>query len=307
MRVAVLGAGAMGMLFGGYLSQGNDVWLVEVDPLRVEKINTDGVCIREKNGEATYHPTAVMDSKAIGTVDLVLVFVKAMYTESALSANRSLIGKDTYIMSLQNGAGHEAELLRFADRKHVVIGSTQHNSSLISNGFIQHGGAGKTSIGLLDGGSEVLMPIAETFTACGLDCVTSNEIRKQIWTKLFTNTAASALTAVLQVPLGYLVENEYAHELMRRLCREAVAVANAEGFARFDEAEAIAGVETVCRNAKNGYTSIYADVKEGRRTEVDTISGSIVAAAGRLNVLVPYHEMLVRLIHALEQKPKGNK
>lgn len=304
MRVAVLGAGAMGMLFGGYLSQKNDVWLVDVDPLRVEKINMDGVRIREKNGEATFHPTAVMDTQAIGTMDLVLVFVKAMYTESALSANRSLIGQDTYIMSLQNGAGHEAELLRFADRKHVVIGSTQHNSSLISNGFIQHGGAGKTSIGLVDGGSEVLVPIAEMFTACRLDCVTSNEIKRQIWTKLFTNTAASALTAVLQAPLGYLVENEYAHELMRLLCHEAVAVANAEGFARFDEAEAIADVESVCRNAKNGYTSIYADVKEGRRTEVDTISGSIVATAGKLNIPVPYHEMIVRLIHALEQKPK---
>ena len=101
-----------------------------------------------------------------------------------------------------------------------------------------------------------------------------------------------------------MVENEYAHELMRRLCREAVAVANAEGLARFDEAEAIAGVETVCRNAKNGYTSIYADIKEGRRTEVDTISGSIVAFAEKLKIAVPYHEMIVRLIHALEQKPK---
>ena len=304
MRIAVLGAGAMGMLFGGYLSRRNEVWLVEVDPLRVEKINRDGVRVREKDCDAEYRPTAVMDTKMIGAVDLVLVFVKAMYTESALSANRGLIGKDTYIMSLQNGAGHEAELLRFADRKHVIIGSTQHNSSVISNGYVQHGGVGMTSIGLLDGGSEVLSPIAETFTACGLNCVTSNEIKKQIWAKLFTNTAASALTAVLQAPLGYLVENEYAHELMRRLCREAVAVANAEGLARFDEAEAIAGVETVCRNAKNGYTSIYADIKEGRRTEVDTISGSIVAFAEKLKIAVPYHEMIVRLIHALEQKPK---
>lgn len=303
MKIAVLGAGAMGMLFGGYLSEQNEVWLVEVNESRVEQINRGGVLIREKDGERRFFPKATSDAAALGQMDLVLIFVKAMFTVDALQANRSLIGKDTYLMTLQNGAGHEEKLLRFADAEHVIIGSTQHNSSVIENGRIHHGGSGPTSIGLVSGGSEVLAPIAKTFTSCGLPCVTSNEVKKQIWTKLFTNTAASALTAVLQVPLGYIYNNADARELMHRLCREAVAVANAEGFASFDAEEAIAGVETVCKNAREGYTSIYADVKAGRRTEVDTISGSVVETAKRLGVAVPYHEVIVALIHALEQKP----
>ena len=302
MKIAVLGAGAMGMLFGSYLSQKNDVILVEIDPQRVEMINKNGVCIHEKEGERVLYPHAVADTKGMEPVDLILIFVKAMFTESALSANRHLIGKNTYLMTLQNGAGHEAKLLKFADESHVIIGTTQHNSSIISNGVINHGGSGKTSIGLLKGDSEALTPMAESFTSCGLECATASDVKKQIWTKLFTNTAASALTAVLQVPLGYLVENEYAHSLMRTLCKEAVAVANAEGFAVFDEDEAIAGVETVCSNAKQGYTSIYADIRDGRRTEVDTISGSVVEAAKACGVPVPYHEMLVKLIHAMEQR-----
>ncbi len=304
MKIAVLGAGAMGMLFGSYLSQNNDVLLVEIDPQRVEMINKNGVCIHEKDSERFLYPRAVSDTKDITPVDLILIFVKAMFTESALSANRHLIGENTYLMTLQNGAGHETKLLKFADESHVIIGTTQHNSSIISNGVINHGGSGKTSIGLLKGSSSSLLPIAETFTACGLECVTADDVKKQIWTKLFTNTAASSLTAVLQVPLGYLAQNEYANSLMKTLCREAVAVANAEGFAHFDEDEAIAGVETVCRNAPNGYTSIYADIRDGRRTEVDTISGSVVDAAKACGVPVPYHEMIVKLIHALEQRNK---
>ena len=304
MKIAVLGAGAMGMLFGGYLSRENEVYLVEINRDRVAQINREGVKIKEKEGEQVLFPKAVSETSALGVMDLVLVFVKAMFTESALEANRSLIGPETYLMTLQNGAGHEQKLLSFAKEDRVIIGTTQHNSSVIGNGSIQHGGSGMTTIGLLSGGSDALRPVAETFTACGLQCVTSDEVQKQIWTKLFTNTAASALTAVLQVPLGYLTENEYAHGLMRELCREAVAVANAEGFARFDEAEAVSGVETVCRNAPNGYTSIYADIREGRRTEVDTISGSVVQAARRLGVPVPCHEMLVSLIHALEGRPR---
>ena len=306
MRITVLGAGAMGMLFGGYLSRKNEVYLVEINEERVREINENGVLIREKDGtEGRYFPKAVSKTEGIGPVDLVIVFVKAMFTVDALSSNRGLIGPDTYLMTLQNGAGHEAKLLQFADAQHVIIGSTQHNSSIIENGHVNHGGSGKTSIGLPAGGSEVLQPIAENLTACGFECVTSNEVKKQIWTKLFTNTAASSLTAVLQVPLGYIYSDPAARELMVKLCKEAVAVANAEGFAKFDEGEVVAGVETVCKNAPNGYTSIYADVRDGRRTEVDTISGSVVDAARALNVPVPCHEMIVSLIHALERRPRG--
>ena len=306
MKIAVLGAGAMGMLFGGYLSRRNDVFLVEVNEDRVRQINESGVLIREKDGsDGRFFPKAVSKTDGLGQMDLVIVFVKAMFTQDALSSNRGLIGKDTYLMTLQNGAGHEARLLPFTDEKHIIIGSTQHNSSIIENGHVNHGGAGLTSIGLPGGGSEVLQAIAENLTACGFECVTSNEVKKQIWTKLFTNTAASSLTAVLQVPLGFIYSDPAAHELMVKLCKEAVAVANAEGFARFEEADVIAGVETVCKNAPNGYTSIYADIRDGRRSEVDTISGSVVEAARRLGVSVPCHEMIVSLIHALERRPRA--
>ena len=108
MKIAVLGAGAMGTLFGGILSQQNDVRLVEINPERVNRLNECGAIVCEADGEHTFYPKAVTDSKELGTMDLVLVFVKAMFTECALEANRSLIGKDTYLMTLQNGAGHEA-------------------------------------------------------------------------------------------------------------------------------------------------------------------------------------------------------
>ncbi|MBR2282125.1 MAG: hypothetical protein IJ863_05850, partial [Spirochaetales bacterium] len=152
MRITVLGAGAMGSLFSGYLSRNNDVTVVDVSEVMVSAIRSDGVRIREKDGSiGEYRPNAVTSTEGMGTQDLVIVFVKSMFTTSALESNRNLIGPDTYIMTLQNGAGHESKLLRFADRKHVIIGSTQHNSSVIQAGFVNHGGSGMTSIGLLDG------------------------------------------------------------------------------------------------------------------------------------------------------------
>lgn len=291
----------MGALFGGYLAERNEVYLVDVDARRVERINAEGVRIREQDGtEKVYHPVAVTETAGLPEMDLVIVFVKAMYTESALEANCGLIGPETYLMTLQNGAGHESKLLKFADRAHVVIGTTQHNSSLLGDGHVNHGCGGKTVIGLLDGGSERLRGIAETFTASGFACTTSDEVKAQIWRKLFLNTAASTLTGILQVPLGYILENRYACELMEAMAREAVTVANAEGAAVFDAESVIAEIKEVLSRSRAGYTSIYADVKNGARTEVDTISGSVVEAAHALGVPVPFHEMAVKLIHALE-------
>lgn len=303
MKITILGAGAMGSLFGGYLSKENEVYLVEIDTKKVASINEHGVRIRENDGkEGVYRPIAVSSTEALPAMDLLVVFVKAMYTEAALESNKHLIGKDTYLMTLQNGAGHEQKLLKFADEKHVIIGSTQHNSSLIESGYISHGGGGKTSIGLLGGSSAVLAPIAESFTRCGFDCATSDEVQKQIWNKLFLNTAASTLTGILQVPLGFIAEDANAHFLMEALAKEAVTVANAQGLARFDTDEVIAGIMSVLNNAKGGYTSIYADLKNGSRTEVDTIAGSVVSAAKAYGISVPYHEMAVALVHAMEQR-----
>lgn len=304
MKITVLGAGAMGALFSGYLSRKNEVTVVDVSEVMVNAIRTNGVRIKEKDGSVTEcHPNAVKETTSIGPQDLVIVFVKSMFTISALENNRNLIGPDTYLMTLQNGAGHESKLLKFADRKHVIIGSTQHNSSVIEPGFVNHGGSGMCSIGLLDGGSAAIQNIADAMTACGFECHTEENVQKQVWKKMFTNTAASSLTALFQVPLGFIHTDPNANWIMRQLCREAVEVANSLGLG-FDLDEVTRDVDSVCINAPNGYTSIYADIRDGRRSEVDTISGSVVEAAHDQKIDVPYHEMVVKCIHALENKSK---
>jgi len=109
------------------------------------------------------------------------------------------------------------------------------------------------------------------------------------------------LTGVLQVPLGYIAENESAWAICETLVREAVAVAAGEGIV-FDAEEKIAEVRGVCERSPKGLTSIYADLRDGRKTEVDTISGSVVRASGRNGVPAPTHAAMVRLVHAMEGK-----
>lgn len=302
MRIAVIGAGAMGALYGGYLSRGNDVLLVDVNQRQVDAINGQGLKIHEPDGSVTLcRPRAVVSTEGEAPADVVVLFVKAMFSKSALESNRSLIGPDTYLMTLQNGSGHEDTLLGFADRAHVIIGSTQHNSAVVDFGEIRHGGSGRTVIGPVEGDAARLAPIAEAFSACGLETVCDGGVQKLIWGKMFTNVSVSVLTGVLQVPMGYIVSNPHAWALCEQLVREAVAVAAGEGL-EFSAEEKIAEVRGVCERSPQGLTSIYADLRDGRKTEVDTISGSVVRASRRNGVPAPTHEAIVALVHAMEGK-----
>ena len=304
MKIAVLGGGAMGSLYGGYLSRQHDVLIVDVKETLAKKINGEGLLIHEPDGSsALYHPRAAVRTEGETPADLVIVFVKSLFSRSALTANRSLIGPDTLLMTLQNGSGHEQTLLDFVDREHVVIGTTQHNSAVVGLAEIRHGGSGMTHLGCIAGDVGRLAPVAQALSSCGLEADCCPNVQELIWNKMFTNISASVLTGVLQVPMGYIVENEYAWSLCEQLIREAVAVAAGEGL-RFDAEEKIREVRGVCEVSPGGLTSIYADLRRGRRTEVDTISGSVVTASLRNGVPAPTHQLMVTLVHAMEGRPK---
>ncbi len=302
MKIAVLGAGAMGMLIGGFLSRKHDVYLIDVDVNRADYINKNGVTIVENDGsKILVHPKATTNSAEVGEADVVIIFVKALFSKMALESNKSLIGKNTYLLTFQNGATHEDVLCQFAAKERVIIGATNHNASINDDLTVRHGGSGKSYMGLFGGNSEDIAWIADGFTEGGVESEAQDNIRKLIWSKLFVNSSISALTAALQVEMGYMETNANAKVLMQTLVSEAVAVANAEGFG-FDEDEIQENVHKVVLGAPHGITSIYADIRDGRKTEVDTISGAVVKAGKDIGVATPSHEFIVNMIHAIEGK-----
>ena len=166
MKIAVLGSGAMGGLFGAYLSRENDVTMVDINPAVVERINTQGLEVREPDGSsAVYRPRAVQNARGMDPVDLVIIFMNARFSEAALGGNPELIGPETYLMTLQNGSGHEDTLAKFAAKDRIIIGTTQHNANAAEPGVSNHGGSGVTHLGCVTGSAARLQPIADTFTA----------------------------------------------------------------------------------------------------------------------------------------------
>lgn len=302
MKIAIIGAGAMGSIYGGHLSLHNEVYLVDTSQTIVDIINTSGLKLSENSQDIIYHPRAVTATEGLPEMDLVILFVKSLFSRTALTANKTIIGSGTYLLTLQNGSGHEDILSEFAGRDHIIIGTTEDNGAVLAPGHVRHGGEGKTNIGMLAEDSQGILPaIKEAFDCCGFQIRIHENIQQLIWDKLMTNVSLSAVTGILQVTMGYIAANTYAWNLTERLVKEAVTVANGMGMT-FDESSVLERVRTTSRNNPDGITSICADLAAGRKTEVDTISGSVVRAAKKTGVPAPTHEMIVNMIHALEGK-----
>ena len=300
MKIAVIGAGAMGSIYGGHLSLHNDVTLIDTNPKVIETVQQNGLKIEENGQENIYRPSAAVSCEGMEPVDLIILFVKALYSKAALSGNRNLIGPNTYVMTLQNGSGHEDILGEFVPQDHIIIGTTEDNGEVLGFGHIRHGGVGNTNVGMLTEDKEnFLNKLKESFDSCGFNVRIHPNIQQLIWDKLFTNVSLSAVTAVLQVNIGYIAANEYAWQMTMALLHEAVETAHALGL-EADEEKLAEKIKATSVGSPEGVTSICADIRAGRKTEVDTISGSVVRAAHKAGVPVPVHKFVVNTIHALE-------
>ena len=266
----------------------------------VDQICKNGLKIDENGTTDCYHPAALCDTSNEKPADLVILFVKALFSRSALENNRSLIGPDTRLMTLQNGAGHEDLLKEFVNEDRVIIGTTEDNGAVLDFGHVRRGGTGVTNVGMLTEDKDgFLGRLKETFDSCGFEVRIHENIQYLIWDKLFTNVSLSALTGILQVDMGYIAADEYTWKLCRQLIHETILTAAAAGL-EFDEEAVAEKVKKTSLNNPSGCTSIRADLRDGRRTEVDTISGAVVRAAKKYNVEVPGHEFVVNLVHAME-------
>jgi len=306
MKIVIIGPGAMGLLFGAKLSTAANVLLIGKTPENIDAINEHGIIVKRNDEETVYPVRAGLGGADISDsndayADLIILFTKAYATEAALQQNKNLIGSNTYLLTLQNGAGHEDVLRKFADDNHILIGTTMQGSVRENAYTIVHTGLGDTTIGSVSGSFTVRECVSGIFEKAGIPLIISDNIRQAVWNKLVVNASSSVLSGVLNVPQGFIAENKYAWELCQQLVEEVCLAASADGC----ELDAKAQIQRVRNNllqAPNGIPSITADLRSGRQTEVDTISGAVIRAAHKGGVKVPSHESIIRIVHALEAK-----
>lgn len=301
MKISIIGSGAMGSLYGGYLSQKNEVYLLDVWEEHINAINSKGLTIDESDSSRkVFTPKAFTRAEDIGVSDLVIVFVKSIMTEAAMEANKALIGKETIVMTLQNGYGNGEDIMKFVPKEQIIIGTTGHGCTMKGPGHIFHAGQGPTHIGAMGGDQGSALKVAKVLEECGFETHVSDEVFRLVWSKLFVNIGINPVTALLDAVNSCIVDNPYANKVARCLVEEAVAVANADGMS-FDVDEVFENVCTVARKTGANRSSMLQDVTRRSRTEVMKINGAIVKKAKELGMEVPYNTMITDMICALEE------
>ncbi len=301
MRIAILGNGAMASLFGAFLSKSNDVTLIGRDRHKLELLSKNGLLIRELATDMHFPVKVAVSGEYEGEADLVLLFVNGYATKEMLQDNKNIIGKNTYVLSLQIGAGHAKEMKEFVALDHILLGTTLHGATMLGLGAVNHSTRGMTTIGRYDGGKEGLEDVAKAFSSSGFEIEISSNVRQAIWAKLLNNSTISATTAILQCPLEYLAINSYAWDIVKGLLREAIMTAKLEGYF-FDGEDVEKELREVCENSRYGYTTMYSDVAAGRTCEIDYICGYISQKAHEKGLSTPMMDMAVLTVHALEGK-----
>lgn len=300
MRVVVVGSGAMGSLYGAYLSRVADVLLFDPWEAHVQAIREGGLLLEELDGsQQQVQVAATSDPTALGQADLALIFVKSHQTRWAAEVAAKALKPDGLALTLQNGVGNREVLAEVLGQDRAVQGVTAHGATLLGPGRVRHAGKGPTHLAYTPENEARVRQVANLFRRAGLEVHLLSDLDSLVWGKLVVNVGINALTAILRVPNGKLVEIAPARALMARAVEEAVAVAQRLGIALpYDDP--VARTEEVCRATAPNRSSMLADVLRGSPTEIDVINAVIVREGARLGVPTPVNEVLVSLIKAIE-------
>ena len=302
MRIAVIGAGVMGCIYGGPLSVNNEMLLVDVYKPHIDAINNDGLRIKELDGSINVYgnPRATDDTSKESPADIVILLCKGYQTASALGSNKRLIGENTVVLSLQNGYGNADEIMKFVPQEQIVLGTSSHGGIMEGPGKVFHSGTGVTQLGCLTESQRSAEMIASVLESAGIkEVVLVPNVKRLVWHKLFVNCAINPIGALPNDTNQTVLNNEFSNAAARKIVAEAVEVANAAGM-DFDFNEEFEYVLTVSKETANVRCSMLADVTNKRKTEVDRINGAIVSEAAKLGMRAPLNELMTELIHAKE-------
>lgn len=298
VRIAILGAGAIGSLIGAALAERHDVTLVGRKP-HMEAVARLG--LQAPGFRTAPVRLAALTSPAALTMapDLVVITVKAHATGAA-AAELAATGYRGPVLSLQNGLRNLSELAGALPGP-VLAGVTTIGVTYVGPGEVRLTGRGETLLGAPGGGhADLLHRLADDLSEGGLSCSVSGDIDQEIWGKGIVNAGINPLTAITGLPNGALVEEGRLAQTMALAVVEATIVARALGHP-FEEEKMVERTRDVARLTAANRSSMLQDIERGRRTEVDSITGVFVREGEARSIPVPVNATLLGLVHGIER------
>jgi 2-dehydropantoate 2-reductase len=293
MKVAVMGAGAVGCYYGGMLARaGHEVTLIG-RPQHIEAMRRNGLLLDTQTFKSTVRVAADTGPGGIAHARVVLFCVKSTDTDGAAALIAPHLGTDTVLLSLQNGVDN-AERLQAAVPQEVIPAVVYVATEMAGPGHVRHHGRGDLVIGASASSGE----IARLFEDAGVPLKISDNVTGELWAKLIVNCAYNALSAIARMPYGRLVEGKGVPAVMDDVVVECLAVARAAGVTVPGDMRQ--GVPGLAKGMPGQFSSTAQDLMRGKPTEIDHLNGYVVRKGESLGVATPVNRVLHTLVGLLE-------
>jgi len=297
MKIAVVGSGAIGGYFGGRLAAaGYEVTFV-ARGRHLDALRRDGLTIVSPKGDLRLGSVKASDRPAeIGPVDIVLFAVKLYDAERAAAELLPLIGRETAVITVQNGVEVVDMVSRHVGREHVVGGTAYIVAAVEAPGRIRHTTKDALSFGESDGSRSPRLAAFEAAARhAGVDATLSTSIERDLWTKFVRLAAWSGMTTVARSPIGVIRDDPALMAMMSEALDEAIAVGRARGVplpASLPE-QTLTFVSGFPHDAKS---SMLEDLEHGRRLELPWLSGAVTRMGQEAGVPTPIHRFITTVL-----------
>ncbi|MFY9317717.1 MAG: ketopantoate reductase family protein [Burkholderiales bacterium] len=309
MRMAVLGAGAVGCYYGGLLARaGHRVTLIG-RPVHVAALRNSGLRFEGLRFDERIAVEASTDAAAVRGAQLVLFCVKSTDTEAAAAQIAPHLDAGAVVMNLQNGVDNNERIerqLRSAGVPNAVIPAAVYVATEMAGpGHLKHHGRGDLVIGSSDGriSAEILQDLKSKFEEASIPTQVSDDVAGELWAKLVVNCAYNALSAISQLPYGKMIEGPGIRDVVRDVVEETLAVAQASGVAMAPDM--LAKTYRIAEAMPAQYSSTAQDLARGKPTEIDHLNGFVARKGEALGIATPANRALCALVKLLESKKGG--
>ncbi len=297
MRVAVVGAGALGLYYGALLQKSGveTHFLLRRD---YDAVKRSGLQVYSINGDFSLPKVHAWRTPAeMGTADLVIVGLKTFANDRYQELIAPLLSADTVILTLQNGLGNEESLAELFGAERIIGGVAFLCSNRGEPGNIHHLGAGRIVLGEFVRRDAVqLERLAEMFCAAGVDCRTTADLKRARWEKLVWNIPFNGLSALLEQSVDRLLAVPATRELIRQIMLEVIIAGNGQGLnSAIPEKFADSMIEFT-DNMGEYRPSMQIDREEGRALEIGSIFRIPLEAGAGKGVAMPRTGMLATLL-----------
>lgn len=291
MKVAVVGPGALGCLFAARLAKsGIKTHLIDYDSKRADRLSKNGITV-DRDGQAL-SATPAVSTKIPAGQDLIIVLTKSH------STSQLKLPPQAPVLTLQNGLGNVELLCSLIGSARVLAGTTSEAATLVGEGHTKHVSPGVTKVGAWTSCNAKI--VQEVLSAAGFEIELTESPGQLLWEKLAISAGINPLTAILNVPNGQLLANKDTRQLMRDLVVEAVKVAATEGY-RFEQS-LVEIAESLCESTRDNISSMLQDIRAGKRTEIEAISGEVIRRAQIASLPTPRTRVIYQLVRGLERR-----